>query len=120
MIFHQKETEKIELVARPAGGSGCLTHLHPSMLSLLGSLKAHLRHLQVRRSHLKISLFYFQDEKSRNELVPVDFLLIIAPHKPAVLLFSLVEKRDFRIAPNPDFLEGGKASGLAATPELLP
>ena len=89
------------------------------MLSLLGSLKAHLCHLQVRRSHLKISLFYFQDEKSRNEL-PVDFLLIIAPPNPAVLLFSLVEKRDFRIAPNPDFLEGGKASGLAATPELLP
>ena len=66
-----------------------------------------------------ISLFYIQDEKSRNEL-PVDFLLIIAPPNPAVLLFSLVEKRDFRIAPNPDFLEGGKASGLAATPELLP
>ena len=107
-------------MARPAGGPGCLTHLHPSMLSLLGSLKAHLCHLQVK-AHLKISLFYIQDEKSRNDELPVDFLLIIAPHKPAVLLFSLVEKRDFRIAPNPDFLEeGGKASGLAATPELLP
>ena len=105
-------------MARPAG---YLTHLHPSMLSLLGSLKAHLCHLQVRRSHLKISLSSIFKTRNQEIRLPVDFLLIIAPPNPAVLLFSLVEKRDFRIAPNPDFLEeGGKASGLVATPELLP